>query len=157
MWNIAEVYEEQSSVQEALDNFDALLRDADFARELELLGIGRLQFLLRRQMAYELKGLYIALWRLALSQSFPDDAEAMFATFLHGYLLKHPDKISRHIAQRAREYWNMILPSGDSDFMAVARHLTSFVVREQRDNRALTLKLALHIRSIYRFIFDRLI
>lgn len=157
MENTAEIYEEQGTVREALDNFSVLLDDTDFSMELDLLGIGRLQFLLRRQMSLELKGLYIALWRLALARSFPADADDMFAAFLHSYLMEHSGKTSRHIVQRAREYWSMLLPSGDSDFIAVARHLTSFVVKEQADTRPLELKMALHIRSIYRFIFDRLI
>lgn len=156
MQNIEEIYEEQDIVQEAMDNFSALLADTSFARELELLGIGRFQFLLRKQMIAEFKGLYIALWRLALARSFPGVADAMFSSFLHGYLLKHKDKAARHIAQRAREYWGMILPGGDSDFTAVARHIISFM-EEPEDNRALTLKVALHIRKIYCFLFERLI
>ena len=55
----------------ALENFKALLADADFTLELELLGIKRMQFMRRRQMQSELMGLYMALWRLALARSFP--------------------------------------------------------------------------------------
>lgn len=156
MQNTAEIFEDQESALEALDNFEALLADASFDFELELMGIGRFQFQLRKQMIFELKGLYIALWRLALARSFPNDADAMFASFFHNFLSKHNDRASRHIAQRAREYWEMIHPVGDSDFTEVARHLTSFL-KDHPDSRGFTLKMALHIRKMYCFLFDRLI
>lgn len=157
MRNAAEVYDEDDLIQEALANFAALLEGFDFAEELELLGIGRLQFLRRRQMAIELRGLFIALWRLALARSFPDNADEMLASFLNQYVAVRPDKIARQTAERAVQYWGMLEPAGDADFQNVARHLTSFVVTDQGDNRALTLKMALHIRKAYCFIFDRLI
>lgn len=157
MQYLAEPDESPAITQVALDNFAVLLDDADFTAELELVGVGRFQFLRRRQMCLELRGLYMALWRLALSRSFPNDADAMFATFLHGYLTRHPEKSARPAAERARQYWGMLQPTGDADFNAVARHLTSFAERDEKAQRTLTLKLALHIRSVYRFIFDRLI
>lgn len=158
MPNPAEVYEEQEDiVQLALDNFAALLDDVDFSGELASLGIGRLQFLRRRQMLIELRGLYMALWRLALGRSFPHDADAMFSVFIHGFLMRNRDKIARAIAERGRQYWGMLEPVGDSDFTDVARHLISFSAHEEKDRPALVLRLALDIRSIYRTIFERLI
>ena len=74
MQNLAEVFDDESAVSEALENFAALLDDADFTAELELMGIGRMQFMRRRQMLVEWRGLYTALWRLALASSFPQDA-----------------------------------------------------------------------------------
>lgn len=157
MQYLAEQDETPAITQVALDNFAALLDDADFTPELELMGVGRFQFLRRRQMSLELRGLFMALWRLALSRSFPNDADAMFAAFLHGYLSRHADKGARQAAERARQYWGMLQPKGDADFNDVARHLTSFAERDEKAQRSLTLRLALHIRSVYRFIFDRLI
>lgn len=157
MENVAEVLDEQSIIELALENFAALIDGAEFGAELEMMGIGRLQFLRRKQMLVELKGLYIALWRLALGRSFPDDADPMLTVFLRRYLRAHPDKIAPRVAERAREYWAMIQPRGDSDFNDIARHLSSFFIKDQQDTRAVTLKLALQIRRAYRFIFERLI
>ena len=157
MQYLAEPDESPGITQVALDNFAALLDDADFTAEMELMGVGRFQFLRRRQMDLELRGLHMALWRLALSRSFPNDADAMFATFLHGYLSRHPQKGARQAAERARQYWGMLEPTGDADFNEVARHLTSFAERDEKEQRTLTLRLALHIRKVYCFIFDRLI
>ena len=111
MPNPAEIYEEeQSFVQLALDNFAALLDDVDFSAELALLGIGRLQFLRRRQMLVELRGLYIALWRLALGRSFPNDADTMLSVFLHRYLMTNNDKLApqQNAAGNTGACWNRL-------------------------------------------------
>lgn len=157
MQNLAEVFDDESAVSEALENFAALLDDADFTAELELMGIGRMQFMRRRQMLVEWRGLYMALWRLALASSFPQDAERMFATFLRSYHAAHPDKLGSRIIERAQEYWGMLQPKGDADFSDVARHLGSFSVQDEKQARSLTLRLVLHIRRAYKIIFDRLI
>ena len=157
MQNLAEVFDDESAVSEALENFAALLDDADFTAELELMGIGRMQFMRRRQMLVEWRGLYMALWRLALASSFPQDAERMFATFLRSYHAAHPDKLGSRIMERAQEYWGMLQPKGDADFSDVARHLGSFSVQDEKQARSLTLRLVLHIRRAYKIIFYRLI
>ncbi len=157
MRNLAEVIDEQETVEEAIANFSALIDDFDFTGELDLLGIGRFQFLRRRQMIIELRGLYTAVWRLALGRSFPHDAANMFEIFLERYGQAHTGKLATQIIERARQYWGMLEPAGDGDFSDVARHLSSFIEREEKDQRPLILKLALNIRRAYRFIFERLI
>ncbi len=157
MENLAEVIDEQSLVDEALANFTALIDDFDFCAEMELLGIGRMQFLRRKQMIIEFKGLYIALWRLGLGSSFPRYADDMLTIFLRRYGRRHGDRTGAQIAERASQYWGMILPHGDANFNNLATHLISLQTGDHKDDRALTLKLALHIRSIYRLIFERLI
>lgn len=157
MSNVAEIIDEQSLVDEALANFAVLIEDFDFATLLELMGIGRFQFLRRKQMLIELKGLYIALWRLALSRSFPRYADDMLTIFLRRYARAHGERAGSEIGERATQYWGMILPHGDGDFNNVAGHLAELLSREQKDDRALTLRLALQIRSAYRLIFERLI
>ena len=144
-------------VQEALDNFLVLIDDLDYKAVYEILEIGPLQFLRRRQMFIELKGLHMALWRLALSRSFPNDAEAMFPAFLRKYASTHPGVKDSRIVERAREYWGMLAPTGTGDFSAVARHLLSFFQRSPGDDRAAVLKLALYLNGSYNLIFDRLI
>lgn len=154
---VAELLDGPDIIAEALANFAVLIDDLDFGVELNLMGIGRLQFLRHRQMQIELKGLYIALWRLALAKSFPAHADSMFSTFLINYKQIHPNKLGLSIVERAAEYWGMLAPTGDADFNDVARHLLSFIKPSEKDFHALTLRMALHIRSAYRFIFDRLI
>lgn len=157
MENLAEVIDDQALIEHALDNFAAILDGADYQTPLAMMGIGKLQFLLRRQMTIELRGVYIALWRLVLGRSFPRNARDMFVAFLDNYLLTHPGKAGSRVTERAIQYWGMLEPGGDSDFNVVGRHLISFLVKDEQDNRALTLKLALHVRVMYQLIFDRLI
>lgn len=143
--------------QEAVDNFLILLDDLDYNIYYEILGIGRFQFLRQRQMFIELKSLHIALWRLAISSSFPNYDAKMFTDFLEAYSVKHPGKVDAQIVQRAPQYWGMISPIGDSDFSGISRHLISFFPPREKDLKAITLKLALRLHVSYRFIFDRLI
>lgn len=157
MQGAAKNFEAESAEQLALKNFAALLADTDFMAELELMNIGRMQFLLRRQMLMEWRGLYMALWRLALEKSFPQDADAMFAVFASTHRDSHPDKLSGASLRRAGEYWAMLAPAGETDFNPVARHLASFFSSGTHDLRSLSLKLALHIRKTYKNIFDRLL
>lgn len=152
-----ETVEHQNFVREALDNFEVLIDDLDYAAFYELMGIGRLQFLRHKQMHVELKSMHIALWRLALSHSFPEDAESMFSVFLQRYQRTHPGKLDSEIVGRAPGYWDMILPTGNSDFSGVARHLLSFSNTGNADMRALILKVALRINAAYNLIFDRLV
>ncbi len=151
MQNTAEVFDGESVAQEALENFAALLEDADFTSELELMGIGRMQFLRRRQMLVEWRGLYMALWRLALASSFPQDAEDIFETFLRSYQAAHPDKVSARIIERAREYWGMLQPKGNSDFSDLARHLGSFSSQDEKQARSLTQGFTLGAIKVHQY------
>ena len=93
-------------------NFTALLEGLDFAAELEILGIGRMQFMRRRQMLVELRGLCMGLWRLALASSFPHNADQIFASFLRAYADRFPGKSSTQILERASQYWGMLQAKG---------------------------------------------
>lgn len=158
MSDTAEKLDEQGVMEEALANFAALIEDVDYEAYLEMMGIGRFQFLRRKQMRIEVLGLHMALWRLALSRSFPAHADWMFSRFLARYVERHGDKGSQSIADRGRQYWGMLEPGGDSDFNEVARHLASFREQENSDiDRALVLRLALAVRRAYKWIFERLI
>ena len=81
----------------------------------------------------------------------------MFELFQQEYVRAHKDKHSSHIVQRANEYWAMLEPRGDGDFSEVARHLCSFSTQDPGQAKSINLKLVLHIRKIYKLVFDRLI
>jgi hypothetical protein len=156
MQNAVENFDEESAARQAMNNFAVLLDDTDFAAELEIMGIGRLQFMLRRRMLMEWRGLYMALWRLALAHSFPDDANGIFAAFLQMMRTTHQDKQFAQSIERAGEYWAMLAPGNGADFSPAARHLASFFDQDDMQSRSMSLRLALHIRNVYTFIFDRL-
>lgn len=145
------------AVEDVLGNFDALLRDTDFSRELQMLGVGRFNPLRRRQMLLELRGLYIGLWYLALVRSFPDRAEELFELYMQHHTQHSPRKEDEQLRQRARQYKDMLSGTGDRDFTAVSLHLLSFMHRDEATIKTLSLRMALLLRSTYTFIFERLI
>jgi hypothetical protein len=150
-------FEDASAAEMARRNFAALLEDSDFSYELEMMGVGRLSFLLRRRMLIEWRGLYMGLWRLALEKSFPNTAEAIFADFAVRHRSVYPDSAHAESVVRAGEYWGMFASNGGSDFTPAARHLTSFFRQRPQDAKAMSLKLALHLRRLYQNIFSRLL
>ncbi|WP_296303263.1 hypothetical protein [uncultured Desulfovibrio sp.] len=157
MAQAADVTSHQNFVQEALDNFAVLLDDTDFTAHLHLMGVGRLHFTRRKQLLQEWRGLYVALWRLALGRSFPQDADAMLEAFRRSYRERHRDKQTPQMLERAEQYWDMMRVTRESDFTEVARHFCSLCQLNEKDARSLQLKLALIIRKAYTDIFRRLI
>lgn len=158
MAQAADAATQQDFVQEALDNFAVLLDDTDFAAHLHLMGVGRLHFTRRKQLLQEWRGLYVALWRLALGRSFPQDADAMLEAFCRSYRQRHKDnKMTPQMLERAEQYWDMMRVTKESDFTEVARHFCSFCQLSEKDTRSLQLKLVLIIRKAYTDIFRRLI
>lgn len=157
MAQAADATSQQNFVQEALENFAVLLDDTDFTAHLHLMGVGRLHFTRRRQLLLEWRGLYVALWRLALGRSFPQDADAMLAAFCRSYRERHKDKLTPQMLERAEQYWDMMRVTRESDFTEVARHFCSFCQLDEKASRSLQLKLVLIIRKAYTDIFRRLI
>lgn len=143
--------------EEVVDNFRALLAGRDFGAEFRQLGIGALQFMRRKQMRLEFRGLFIGLWRLALTRSFPDDGEQIFERYLELCLNEGKKDAAARIVERARQYADMLALRGDTDFSEVSRHLTSFLQLPDAARKSVNLKVALEIRKTYNFIFQRMI
>ena len=149
------------TIDEVLDNFAALLGSFDFTPEIDAMGIGRMQFLRRKRALQDLRALFIALWRLALRKSFPDDGDVIFETFLGRYQ-QNPARDSARkdaaaMVDKVRAYVDMLDHKGDADFSEAAHHLVSLLSLGDAEAKALRLRLALHIRSTYKLIFDKLI
>lgn len=141
----------------AMENFGAVLDGSDFAAEMDIVGLGRFQFSRRTQMRVECRGMYIALWRLALGRSFPANAHVIFSTFCDAYGRRRGDKHAPAVIQRAKDYWELLRDTDGKDFCDVAERIVSLFVTEEARIRNLVLKLALHMRTTYQMIFDRLI
>lgn len=147
-----------ADARKALDNFAMLLHGLDFNNELAMLGVGRLRFIRRRRLRNEFKALTMGLWRLALERSFPDHFQSIFETFLRRKLeaLDSPQK-AEQFEQTVRNYLVLLEKKRESDFTEVGAHLASLVKLPERQSAPLRLRLALHIRSLYTLVFDRLI
>jgi hypothetical protein len=144
--------------EEVIANFLALIDSWDFGAELRRFGIGPMHIMRRRRMLLEFRGLFAGLWRLALTRSFPDDGQQIFEGYLEAAVIraKNGEKAQRHV-ERARYYAKMLAVRGDTDFSEVSRHLASLVRLPEADHKSVTLKLALDIRQMYNFIFERMI
>ena len=148
---------EPSLLEVLLANFDALYGNVEFGQELRLLGVGRLDFVRRKQMLLELRGLYVGLWYLALCRSFPEHAQGIFKAYLERHAKRHKGKRAEQLRQRAEQYKDMLHSAGDQDFTTVSRHILSFRSRDEAELKALSLRLALNFRATYSFLFDRLL
>ncbi len=145
------------TLDEVVENFEALLGQMDFHHELGLLGVGRMRFHLRRKLKREWQLLTIGLWRLALERSFPHDGEDIFMAFLERQTRDLPPKKAEAFTARVRDCVEGLRTHGDTDFMPTAEYLVAQAGRSRVDPTALRLRLALHIRNLYTLIFDRLI
>lgn len=147
--------------EEVLGNFRALLADADMERELEILKIGRLNIFRRKKAALELTALYIALWKLVLNKSFPNDATLFYQEYIEETYLK-PDGDTIKPATKAfleivSGYISLLEQAGDTDFTAVAKHLVERLVKEPGEHKETEMRFILIIRNTYKSIFDKLI
>ena len=143
--------------EEVIANFQALIDSWDFKAALRQLGIGSMQIIRRKQMLLEFKGLFAGLWRLALASSFPEDGQQIFEGYLKACLGSQSGKNAQQLVERACQYAEMLTLRGTADFSEVSRHLTSFLNLPEPVRKRATLKLALDIRQMYNFIFERMI
>jgi hypothetical protein len=146
------------TIDEVVDNFNALLEQTDFEQELAMSGIKRMRFVTRRRMKAEWLAIYIALWRLALDRSFPADGDAIFKTFIEHRIgkIKQARKAELFISH-IMEYVEMFRLKGNNDFSLPAEHLTAKLMLSEQEAQSVRMKMILRLRELYKLIFDRLI
>lgn len=146
------------TAHEVARTFTAQLEAFDFNEELRDIGLGRFQFIKRARAKTQMLSLSIALWKLALKRSFPADAENFFQHYMEtSPLLNGDGKREKRMKACVLEYVALLTPKGDTDFSGVAEHMAEAFYPQAEDQASLRLKLSLHIRTFYTFIFDRLI
>lgn len=147
------------ATQEIADRFAALLDSFDYEEEYAILKINKIRVGKRRRVINEIKPLYVALWKLALSKSFPDQVEEIFDSFLID-LPKHfraRDKERAFLKSRVEVYNTLLAPNRETNFSEVANQLLESVDKKKTIDDALSLKFSLKIRKVYNMIFDQLI
>lgn len=149
---------ERLSVASLLRNFEALLADVDYRDAFEIMEIGSLQFARRKRLRRELQALYIGLWRLALKRSFPSDYAAVFHAYMEELTTQGKPRAGVAVnTELVLQYVDKLREHGDSDFSAVSRHMLSLLEFDDSQTRVLTLKIALHLRRVYKYFFDHLL
>ena len=146
------------SPDQVISNFVALLEDLPIKEVLDIFAFGPFQRQQRKLMTQQCQALYIALWGLALMSSFPDAHREIF----DDYWARERAKSSRDrtFSERqalARQYLDHLYENGASDFSSVSRHLLSHMEYDEPHQKAMTLKLALHLRKVYMYFFNNLL
>ncbi|MFV0422013.1 hypothetical protein [Oleidesulfovibrio sp.] len=147
------------SSDEVIRNFTAVLGSYTFVQEMQTLRVGRLQFRKKKKVLREFTALFIALWRIALDKSFPEDAELIFEEFV-SRLSNHLNQSSKNtklLLQQIEVYQTLLDEKRDADFSEVAVFITQQLETDPAEQLKTKHKLALLIRATYTLIFDRLI
>ena len=146
------------TAEEVGRTFAAQLATFTFAEELLCLGIGRFSIVKRARARRHLLALSIALWHVALEKSFPNDADTFFERFTASY---PPITSGKSGAKKLRElvvrYDELIAEKKDGDFTGVADTLVAALQLQEEDKRRQQLRISLQIRSLFEFIFEKLI
>lgn len=126
--------------------------------ELQSLGIGRFSVIKRARAKRHLIAVSIALWHVALEKSFPNDADTFYERFTATY---PPITGERGSAKKLRElvsrYDELIAEKKDGDFTGVADTLVATLRLQEEDKRRQQLRISLQIRTLFEFIFEKLI
>lgn len=146
------------SSEEVLGQFLALYNGMDFKRELDDLGITRFSASRRKRIQREFQGLSIALWRLALLKSFPDDAERFFTEFKEkSPIMNTRDCSGEEMQLRVSAYMELMEAKRDKDFLPVAGYLANILALDEEEVDRLRVKLSLIIRNLFTRIFNKLV
>ncbi len=134
-----------------------LMQDIDFSSEIRMLRVGFFERTARKSLREELSATYVGLWALALTHSFPQRSEEIFASFLEMYLSGIAPAQRFLDAEKILAYKEMVCHHGSRDFTEVSRHILSFIRVDERHLKADILRLSLALRKHYIFIFQRLV
>lgn len=147
----------KDSVEELSTNFAAILADFDYKDEISLLDISFFDFRRKKNMAKEFDALYIGLWSKALSQTLPAMRDATFAYYCEHELPKRYSKRTL-VQQKVKilQYVELLHQHENNDFSLLCNHILSLLHFQETNQRNLHLKIALHIRTVYTFIVERL-
>lgn len=144
--------------QDVANNFMALLSDFNYADEMELLNISKLNLIVRKNLSKEFETLYIALWYNCLKTSFPQTYEAIFQTFLSNNLTtKYKGVKLEEIKNKIQLYIDSLGNTASTDLTPITNHLLSFLKFDEANQPTYKMKVTLHLRKVYTYIFERLI
>lgn len=144
--------------QDVANNFMALLSDFNYADEMELLNISKLSLIVRKNLSKEFETLYIALWYNCLKTSFPETYETIFQTFLDNNLTqKYKGAKLEEIKNKVQLYIDSLGNTASTDLTPITNHLLSFLKFDEANQPTYKMKITLHLRKVYTYIFERLI
>ena len=144
--------------QDVANNFMALLSDFNYADEMELLNISKLNLIVRKNLSKEFETLYIALWYNCLKTSFPENYDAIFQTSPDNNLTtKYKGAKLEEIKNKIQLYIDSLGNTASTDLTPITNHLLSFLKFDEANQPTYKMKITLHLRKVYTYIFERLI
>lgn len=138
-------------------HFEAVLESLELKQQIVELGCGMSSFFTKGRSLTEFTAMCIALWKLALEQSFPAEADDFSAEFLEISPALGKGKKRDQLLVLVQEYNELFAPQKTGDFTPVSQHMAGKLANAKADRKALQLKLSLTIRKLYQTIFDHLI
>lgn len=147
------VYTSEQVINRFEENWGAL----DLKQEIAALGHGLNSLLRRSRSLREFTAMTVALWKLALELSFPDDATGFFRDFMEKSPILGKGSQRAKLTERVQIYIDLMTPKKASDFTPVADYLAEYFSGDTENRKALKLKISLAIRRIYQAGFDHLI
>lgn len=140
-----------------LHRFEGVLEALELKKQIADLGCGMNSLFTKGRSLMEFTAMSVGLWKLALEQSFPDEAEEFFAAFLESSKTLGSGKKREKMLACIAEYGELFAQKKAGDFTAISQYMADNLANASADRKALQLKLSLTIRKFYQYIFDRLV
>lgn len=140
-----------------LKHFEEVLGSLELKQQIAELGCGMNALFTRGRSLAEFTAMSVALWKLALEKSFPDEAEDFFAAFIESSPVLGAGKKRAKLVESITAYNELFAPKKTGDFTPISQHMADTLANASADRKALQLKLSLTIRKFYQHIFDHLI
>ena len=138
------------------DRFEEIWSSLDLKQEIADLGHGLNSVFKRRRSCREFTAMSVALWKLALERSFPEQEAEIFSLFMETSPILGKRSRRKKLQQLIQTYLDLCAVKRVADFTPVAQHMAEALCGgDQR--KSLQLKLSLAIRRIYQNIFAYLI
>lgn len=152
MLRVTDPQAERDAPERLVDDFRALLEDADKDGFMKLLGVGRFPPGPRKRMEPVFTALCCGLWRLAMRRAMPDHCERAYALYVDSLWSNMEDADSYAVLLRDLE--GCLPRHGDEDFTPAARELLRRGGCGEEPSRQVG--TALFLRRLYEYFFNHL-
>lgn len=140
-----------------LHNFEELFKTFDLKQQIAELGGGMSSFFTKKRSLDEFTAMCVALWKLALENSLPNEAEEFFAEFMASSTILGNGKKRTKMIGLVHQYNVLFAPLKSGDFTVISQHMAHSLAKASADRKTLQLRISLTIRKLYQAIFDHLI
>lgn len=138
-------------------NFEEILKSLELKQHIAELGCGMNSFFGKGRSLAEFTAMCVALWKLALEKSLPNDAENFFAEFMATSRILGKGKKRTRMTELVNAYNKLFEARKTDNFSVISMHIADTLANADADRKTLQLRISLTIRKFYQLIFDHLI